>query len=73
MGNTRTHPLSMTRRARSVLTTTGWVAVVALAGVSFIPAPEALAAGVSTTNYEVVDQAPSVMVSTSAPPRRSAA
>lgn len=73
MGTTRTHPLSMTHRARSVLTTTGWVAVVALAGVTFHPTPEALAAGVTTVSYSVTDQVSASRVTSSAPPRSEAA
>lgn len=73
MGTTRTHNLAMTRRARTVLTTTGWVAVVALTGVVIVPAPEALAVGTTSVSYSVTEQVSAAQVTSSAPPRREAA
>lgn len=67
------HRMPMTKRARTVLTTTGWVALVALTGVVLVPAPEAVAAGVTTSNYVVAERAPAAWTTSSAPPRSEAA
>jgi len=54
---------------RRILISTGWIAVVALGGVSLVPAPEAAAAGITQQNY-VIEAATSSAAQTTAPLRR---
>ena len=53
-----------------IVTTTGWVAVVALGGASLIPAPEAHAAGIVQRTYVVAESTASAS-QTTAPLRRA--
>ncbi len=65
----RTDRSARPRLAHRILVSTGWVAVVALGGVSLIPAPEAVAAGITQQNYVIADSTTSAS-QTTAPLRR---
>lgn len=60
--------------ARAALVGTGWVAVVTLGGVSFLPTPQAVAAGITQTSYVLTSASAqaSATAETSEPLRRPA-